>query len=278
MHGRGQTFPGLEHLSFDWFPPVLLISAYGPVADLDDLSALVRNADAQHQIKAVMIQWRDQPGSPSQILYGETEESIVVREGELRFEVHPGRRQNAGLFMDMRLVREWLLANSQDKNVLNLFAYTCSLSVAARAGGAQQVTSVDISKTSIAWGARNHELNGQDVSQLKMIPYNLFTSWGRIKQFGRYDLVIIDPPTRQRGSFDAEKDYRAVVKRLSSLCKPGAEVIACLNSPFLGWDFLESLFVDYCPDSEIIERMPVAPEYIDAEPERGLKICRFRLG
>ncbi len=277
IHGRGQRYSGLQHLNADWYPPVLLVSAYGPVDELDFLLESVISADLHNQIKGVMIQWRDQAGSPSEVLYGQSAESFVVKEGELNYEVHPGRRQNAGLFMDMRLVREWLSCNCRNKKVLNLFAYTCSLSVAAMAGGAQRVTNVDVSKTSMAWGQRNHELNGQDPEKIKMIPHNIFTSWGRIKQYGRYDLVIIDPPTRQRGSFDAEKDYRAVVKRLASMCNPGAEVIACLNSPFLTWEFLEQLFTTHCAGSSLIERMPVAPEYLDTEPERGLKICRFRL-
>ncbi|MCG8415555.1 MAG: class I SAM-dependent methyltransferase [Pseudomonadales bacterium] len=277
VHGRGRRYPGLEHLNVDWYPPVLLISAYGPVNELDWLVESAINADDHNQIKGVMVQRRDQPGSPSDIVHGQSAESFVVREGELRYEVHPGRRQNAGLFMDMRLVRDWLTRNCENKNVLNLFAYTCSLSVAALAGGARRVTSVDVSKTSMAWGKRNHELNQQDTRLIKMIPHNIFTSWGRIKQYGRYDLVLIDPPTRQRGSFDAERDYQTVVKRLHSLCNPGAEVIACLNSPFLGWEFLEQLFARHCAGSSLIERMPVAPEYVDVEPARGLKICRFRL-
>jgi len=179
--------------------------------------------------------------------------------------------------MDMRLVRRWLLQHSNERNVLNLFAYTCSLSVAALAGGASRVTNVDLSKTSIAWGKRNHQLNNQSLERVKSIPYNLFTSWGRIKQYGRYDLIIIDPPTRQRGSFEAEKDYGAVVKRLHSLGNPGADVIACLNSPFLNREWLLTLFETYAPEAEFSEWLPVAPEYPDREPERGLKIGRFRL-
>lgn len=277
FHGRGRLHPGFEHISIDWYPPVLLISAYDSIAFKEDLQSLVLSADKSGQVESIILQNRFEQGSPAVALYGELTERVSVNENGLLYEVHPGRRQNAGLFMDMRLVRNWLQQNSAEKRVLNLFAYTCSLSVAAVAGGAEHVTNVDLSKTSMEWGMRNHELNGHDARKIKQIPYNLFTSWGRIKQFGRYDLVIIDPPTRQRGSFVAEKDYGAVVKRLSSLCNKNAEVIACLNSPFLGWEFLEELFARHCPVSQLLERMSVAPEYSDADPARGLKICRFQL-
>lgn len=277
FHGRGQRYPGFEHLCLDWYSPVLLLSLYEETVELNELVESVLACDSHQQIEAVVVQRRYLTGAPSDCVHGDSAEQITVLENGLKFEVHPGRRQNAGLFMDMRLVRQWLMEHSAQRNVLNLFAYTCSLSVAALAGGASAVTSVDISKTSMAWGLRNHVLNEQPKDRIKAIPHNLFTSWGRIKQFGRYDLVIIDPPTRQRGSFDAEKNYAAVVKRLRSLCNPGADVIACLNSPFLNTDWLLDLFAQQCPQAQFVERLPVSPEYQDQDPERGLKICRFRM-
>lgn len=276
FHGRGRCYPGLEHIVVDWYAPVVLITVFDELADCELLLEAIRNSDALGQIEGIVLQQRAELGAPSQLLWGSSKENFIVSEGGLRFEVHPGVHQNVGLFLDMRLVRDWLQANSSGRNVLNLFAYTCALSVAALAGGAKCVTNVDISKTSIAWGQRNHGLNAQSLNQVKSIPYNVFTSWGRIKQFGRYDTVIIDPPTRQRGSFDAKRDYGALVRKLSRLCEPGADVLACLNSPFLPSDFLQELFEKYAPDFEYQERLAVAPEFEDENPERGLKILRFR--
>lgn len=278
FHGRGQCYPGLEYLCIDWYPPVVLVSLFEEKGKVDELLQLLGASDELGQIGSVIVQKRYERNAPAEVVLGPEVEQLVVQENGLLYEVHPGRRQNAGLFMDMRLVRDWLSKNSSGRNVLNLFAYTCSLSVAALAGGATHVTSVDISKTSIAWGKRNHELNGQPLERIKCIPYNLFTSWGRIKQYGRYDLVIIDPPTRQRGSFEAEKDYGSVVKRLGSFCNPGAEVLACLNSPFLDTQWLLDLFAQHAPAASLVEKLAVAPDYPDREPERGLKICRFRMG
>ncbi len=277
FHGRGQCYPGLEYLCIDWYPPVVLISLYKDKEPAVDLQELLLTSDVHGQVGSVVVQRRYERNAPAEVIHGTVQEQLVVEESGMQFEVHPGRRQNAGLFMDMRLVRNWLIENSANRNVLNLFAYTCSLSVAALAGAASHVTNVDISKTSIAWGRRNHDLNNQSMDRVKCIPYNLFTSWGRIRQYGRYDLVIIDPPTRQRGSFEAEKDYGAVVKRLGSLCSPSADIIACLNSPFLDTNWLLTLFDRFAPEAVFVEKLPVAPEYQDREPERGLKICRFQL-
>ena len=276
FHGRGHLHPGLEHINIDWYPPVCLITTYAEIEDTDALSAAILPHDRTAQIQCLLLQYRNRKGTPAISLLGEMRQQTVVTENGLRFEVQPGVNQNAGLFLDMSPLRSWLKANSDGKNLLNLFAYTCSLSVAALAGHANQVVSVDMSRPSIRWGERNHALNRHDMDRVRSIPHNLFRSWGRIKQFGRYDTIIIDPPSRQRGSFDAEKNYGAVLKKLSQLAKPGADVIATINSPYLGEDFLPHLFNRWAPKCSFVEMMPVAPEFADKFPERGLKIYHFR--
>ncbi len=277
FHGRGQLFPGLEHVCIDWFRPLVLITAHAEIDDIEGLTEILLRADELKQIRTIVLQNRFERGAPAQTIYGEAAGPVVAKEGNLLFDVHPGTQQNCGLFLDMRCLRDWLLENSLDANVLNLFAYTCSLSVAALAGGARSVTNVDMSKTSIKWGAETHTLNQHDFRYVQSVPYNLFKSWGKMKQFGRYDIVVIDPPMRQRGSFDSAKNYGAVMKKLHSLCAPGAKVIATINSPFLSSDYLKELFEKHNPEGSYIGEMAVAPEFEDNFPERGLNICLFQM-
>lgn len=275
FHGRGHLYPGLEHLSVDWFGPLVLITSYQDIEDTAPLRDAILNADKDEQIKAIMLQYRKQKGTPTVMLHGDEINHCIVEEHGLKYEIQPGVNQNAGLFLDMRPLRAWLIDNSEGKNVLNLFAYTCSLSVAALAGNARQVVSVDMSKPSIRWGQRNHELNGQDLRAVKSVPHNLFRSWGRIKQFGRYDTILIDPPTRQRGSFDAEKNYGAVLKKLKQLSVPGATIIATVNSPYLTDDFLIHQFERYAPQCRFVGMMERSEEFQDQFPEKALKIYRY---
>ncbi len=275
FHGRGHCYPGLEHICVDWFRPVVLVSAWQPIENPEQLKQMIQNAAPKDELKAIVLQHRYINQSPADTLFGDVPDKVVVRAQDLRFEVRPGKQQNVGLFLDTGPLREWLKANSKDCNVLNLFAYTCALSVAAMAGGASSVTNVDMSKPSIEWGNQNHMLNGQGPMPIKRVPYNLFKSWGRIRQFGRYDLVIIDPPSQQKGSFNAEKNYKSVVKRMKELCNPGATIIAVLNSPFLGKDFLLEVFEKELPKTTFEEWMPVAKEFEEINPEKGLKIGRF---
>lgn len=277
LHGRGQLFPGLEHICIDWFRPLVLITAHAEIKNIEALMEKLLLADGLRQIRTIVLQNRFERGAPAHTIYGEAARPLVANEGNLLFDVHPGTQQNAGLFLDMRCLRDWLLENSRDANVLNLFAYTCSLSVAALAGGAKSVTNVDMSKTSIKWGEENHALNQQELRTVNSVPHNLFKCWGKIKQFGRYDLLLIDPPTRQRGSFDVAINYGGIMKRLHTLCAPGAKVIATINSPFLSVDYLQELFDKHNPEGIYLGEIAVAPEFKDKYPERGLNICLFEM-
>ena len=275
FHGRGQLFPEYSHVCMDWYPPVVFVSAYDPIENRVEVLSWLRGVDKLSQIKTVMLQKRYERNSAAEILYGESKARVIVEENGLKFEILLGKQQNTGLFLDMQPLRVWLRENSKNKKVLNLFSYTCSLSVAALAGGARSVVNVDLSKTSMRWGERNHDLNGQDKDTITSLPFNVFTSWGRIKQEGRYDLVIIDPPTYQRNSFSAERDYGAVLKKMRSLCSDEATIIAALNSPFLDEQFLLDKFERHVPKAKFVELMAAAPEFLDRFPERALKIFRF---
>ena len=275
FHGRGQLFEGLEHLSVDWYSPVVLITTYEEIDDIEKLTDAIIQHDTHSQIESVMLQYRKRRGTPTQCLYKNPINHCIVAENGLKYEVQPGVNQNAGLFLDMRPLRHWLSRNSKGKNVLNLFAYTCSLSVAALASGARQVVNVDMSKPSINWGSRNHALNGQDTRSIKSVPHNLFRSWGKIKHFGRYDTIIIDPPTRQKGSFDVEKNYGTVLKKLKSLSGDKADVIATVNSPYLTDDFLINQFARHAPQCRFRTMMPGSEEFPDKFPERAIKIYHF---
>ena len=133
-----------------------------------------------------------------------------------------------------------------------------------------------MNRPGIQWGLCNHRLNNQDASRVRTLPHNLFTSRGRIKQLGRYDCILIHPPTRQRGSFDVEKNYPAVIKRMLKLINPGADVVATINSPCQGPGFLIEQFEKFAPALRFVEFPPIAPEFQDKYPERDLNICLFR--
>jgi 23S rRNA (cytosine1962-C5)-methyltransferase len=275
FHGRGHCYPGFEDLTVDYFAGRLLVGCFSD----DERGArslaeqLAQNLD---DLAGVGIQVRQGRQTQGEVVSGDMPDELEVVEAGLRYLVQPMRNQNVGLFLDMAPLRDWVRERSEGRNVLNLFAYTCAFSVAAIAGGARQVVNNDMSRPALNWGERNHQQNGHDLRSVRMLPHNVFKSWWKIRQFGPYDLVIIDPPTNQRGSFNAEKDYQSVLKRLGELCAPEADVVACLNSPFLNTDFVPQLMARWSPQCRFMANLPVSADFPDQFPDRGLKLNHFR--
>ena len=87
---------------------------------------------------------------------------ITVNENGLQFKVNLTDYLDSGLFLDHRITRQMVQAESKDTEFLNLFSYTSSFSVYAAAAGAKTVTSVDLSKTYLAWSEDNFALNKLD--------------------------------------------------------------------------------------------------------------------
>ncbi len=202
----------------------------------------------------------------------------VIGEDGARFRVHLLRGLNHGFFLDMaegrRWVREHVAAHPGGK-VLNLFAYTCAFSVVALQAGARQVTNVDMSGGALGIGKQNHQLNGL-ASGASFLPHDIFNSWGRITRSGPYDLIILDPPSYQKGSFVADKDYARLIRRLPDLLAPCGHALLCLNSPKLGVGFLQDRMQELAPQLTFVQRLPNPPAFADVSSERALKALVYK--
>lgn len=283
FHGRGRCWPGLEQITADWLQGVLLITLFKPVTD-EELAALRSmlleltdsNIWRDSQAHSLILQLRYLPDSPSEWLLGEPKEQWDICEHGLHYRLDLGRKQNTGLFLDMRLGRQWVQQQSACKRVLNLFAYTCGFSIAAIAGGAQQVINLDMAKSALARGRDNHRLNNHDLSKVSFLGHDLFNSWGKLRKSGPYDLIIIDPPSFQRGSFVLSKDYPKVLRRLPELLSENGIVLACCNDPEIGPDYLINAMNEQAPQLKFIERLENPPEFPDSNPDSALKALVFQ--
>jgi 23S rRNA (cytosine1962-C5)-methyltransferase len=202
----------------------------------------------------------------------------VVSEQGARFRVHVLKGQNHGLFLDMAEGRRWVreLAQAQPKlKVLNLFAYTCAFSVAALQAGAKLVVNVDMSHGAMAIGQQNHQLNGLSTGA-SFLAHDIFKTWGKISRSGPYDLIVVDPPSYQKGSFIATKDYARLMRRLPELLMPSGQALLCLNAPELGLDFLKDQMQEAAPELNFVQRLPNPAVFADVSPERSLKVLVYK--
>jgi 23S rRNA (cytosine1962-C5)-methyltransferase len=173
--------------------------------------------------------WNNTPlDIPVEFFHGEgtpAEIETVVQEYGLRFRVQPFSAQNSGLFLDARPARQWIRQNSRARRVLNLFAYTGSLGVAAAAGGASAVTHVDGKHNALLRAQVNHELNCLPIDDRCLVRGNIYTHLPRaIKNGQRFDAVILDPPPqlpRIKGRRPEGQDYAKLARLATELLDEG---------------------------------------------------------
>jgi len=283
FHGRGGLYPGCEHLALDFFPPVWVLTSFQPVTEAE--LAAIHTALSErwsHLAPGAALNWvlqyRVEGQAETRLMAGNVPTPHVVTEDGARYLVHVLKGQNHGLFLDMaqgrRWVREYVGAHPGCK-VLNLFAYTCAFSVVARQAGAAHVSNLDMSQGALAIGQQNHQLNGL-ASGAGFWAHDIFTTWGKISRGGPYDLIIVDPPSYQKGSFVATKDYARLMRRLPDLLQPGGHALLCLNAPELGMAFLQDQMQALAPDLAFVQRVPNPPVFADVSEDRSLKVLVYR--
>nr|WP_298141569.1 class I SAM-dependent methyltransferase [uncultured Pseudomonas sp.] len=284
LHGRGQCWPGLEQITVDWLQGVLLVVLFRApdAAELQALKLMLTTLGQSSPwrlsgARGLLLQHRYLPDSPGEWLLGEPVGAWPISEHGLHFTLDLGKNQNSGLFLDMRYGRQWVQANAHGRRVLNLFAYTCGFSVAAIAGGAQQVVNLDMAKAALSRGRDNHRLNGHDLSRVSFLGHELFKSWSKVRKYGPYDLIIIDPPSFQKGSFVLSQDYQKILRRLPELLSVGGQVLACVNDPQTRAEFLIEGVAEHAPGLRFVQRLDNPPEFADRDPQGGLKALVFEL-
>jgi len=157
-----------------------------------------------------------------------------------------------------------------------LFSYTCAFSLCASKAGALKVVNVDMSKSALTIGRENHHVNDFNTSNVHFMPYNILKSWNRIKKQGPYDIIIIDPPSFQKGSFAVSKDYAKIIKKLDSLAGENCIVLSALNAPELDTSFIKNIFDEFAPNFKFVERLSNLDTFPSNNEEKSLKNLIFK--
>jgi 23S rRNA (cytosine1962-C5)-methyltransferase len=181
---------------------------------------------------------RPKKGVPEEavLVLGNDTEPVELEEGGLRMQIRFRDTRHPGLFLDHEPLRAWLQQNRVGGRVLNLFAYTGSLSIAAARGGAQHVTTLDLSKPTLEWARLNWELNSLGHVDARFMAEDSFKGLQRLAKAGEtFDTVILDPPSFSRDkngkTFSTAKDLEALHDAVFKVMNPaGGWVITSINS------------------------------------------------
>jgi len=179
------------------------------------------------------------------LIYGE-KPTRKVQEHGVWYALDLLMNQDASFYLDTRLVRQWAMENLAGKRVLNTFAYTGSLGVAATAGGAATVIQTDLNKRFLNVAKESHLLNGFPIDKSHFQTADFFPQIKRLKRAGeRFDCVILDPPffsTTERGIVDLANDTIRLINKLRPLVRDGGQIVAINNALYLsGAAYMQSL-------------------------------------
>lgn len=164
-----------------------------------------------------------------------------VEEGGLSFIVNFTDYLDTGLFLDHRPTRALVRAEAEGRRFLNLFAYTGSFSVYAAAGGASEVTSVDLSTTYLSWAARNLAINGLENPAHSFVKSDVRAFLAKAAGNGRkWDLIVCDPPTFSNSSsvesdFDVNRQWPDLIAACLGVLAPDGSLFFSSNSRRLRW-------------------------------------------
>ena len=226
IHGENDGFPGLIA---DIYNSVLVLKLYSAIW-LPYLHQVLPALQAQSDCKTVVLrlsrslsQSLEKGGlADGQVLEGKLDQEVVLfKEHGLRFAANLIRGHKTGHFLDQRHNRQKIGARAKNKKVLDVFAYTGGFSAHALAGGATEVTSIDISTQALQVARQNAALNPHPgTHHTKAVDaFAELTTLAHKKQ--TFDIIVIDPPSFAKQASELEKARQ----RYLQLAKLGAQLL-----------------------------------------------------
>jgi 23S rRNA (cytosine1962-C5)-methyltransferase len=254
FHGSQE---GAGGLTIDRYGPQLLVQTFHQQLSRDELLG-AHELICTHLNQPLLLVYNDRSQGNSRIdrsdpIYPAEPaalDDLIGHEWGLNYRVrgrHPG--QDPLLFLDLRNARGWVKQHSAGKSVLNLFAYTCGVGLAAAAGGASAVCNLDFAEGNLAVGQENGLLNPElpvmefiqsdyfpAIRQLAGLPIaqrrgQKLPSYPRLPQ-RQFDLVLLDPPAWAKSAFgtvDLLRDYQSLLKPALLATAEDGVLICCNN-------------------------------------------------
>ena len=283
IQARAQLFdPG--HISalrlFNGFTegcPDLVVDLYGTTAVLHDYAGtpergedLVRSAQAFLRarlpwLRSGIVKVRNSPSAEERrgrILFGGAPDTKVQEYG-VWYALDLCMNRDASLYLDTRQLRWWAIQNLSGRSVLNAFAYTGSLGVAALAGGASRAVQLDLNRSFLNLARTSYALNGFPVHKADFLIGDFWVQVNRLKRAGEgFDCVFLDPPfftSSPRGGVDLNQDSARLINKVRPLVRVGGWLVAVNNALYVsGKNYLQTL-ESLCGDGylELAELIPV---------------------
>jgi 23S rRNA (cytosine1962-C5)-methyltransferase len=224
-------------------------------------------------------------------LRGEGPTELSIREHDWRLHLDVAQGHKTGFYLDQRDNRaqfaRWVRHFGLQR-VLNGYCYTGGFSVAALAGGAQQVVSVDSSAPALDKARANVALNGFDAARHEALDADVNAFLRQQLQAGAtFDAIVLDPPKFAPTASHAERAARAYkdINRLAlKLLAPGGLLLTFSCSGGVGAELFHKIVAgaaaDAGVDGALLQRLEGAPDhpttlvFPEGEYLKGLAVLR----
>lgn len=249
--------------------PDLVVELYGRTAVIHNYAKTVADGRSLVQtaqnflvekldgLRAVLVKTRraDTVAERNGILAWGTTIDTRIREHGVRYAINLTMNQDTSFYLDTRGLRQWLQQNMAGRRVLNTFAYTGSLGVAAKAAGAGQVIHIDLNRQFLNIAKTSYTLNGFPISKKDFISGDFFPAIKHFNRQGeRFDCVVLDPPffsTTQKGTVDAAQNMIRLINKVRPLVLSHGRIVAINNALYTsGKAYLASLN-ELCQDGYV---------------------------
>ena len=228
-------------------------------------------------VKAIVLKDRKATDTAAQrgcLIHDRAMPDDRVREYGVWYALDLLMNQDASFYLDTRNLRHWLLEQMAGKSVLNTFAYTGSLGIAAQAAGATRVLQTDLNRRFLNVARRSCILNGFPVDKRNFQIADFWPQMSRLKRTGqRFDCIILDPPffsETPKGTIDLARDSVRLINKVRPLVNSGGRIVTVNNALFLsGAEYMHSL-ESLCTDDhvEIVELIPVPDDTVGYQETR----------
>ncbi|GMU62494.1 MAG: hypothetical protein AMXMBFR34_42570 [Myxococcaceae bacterium] len=240
FNGYTEGFPGLAVELYG--KTLVLHDATGPDGDRALMEELIAAAQAAYPfLTAVLWKQRESKSQEARngvVLKGD-EKALCrkVQEDGVWYATRLTLNRDTSLYLDTRPLRAWAKKTLAGKSVLNAFAYTGSLGVAARAAPAAQVVHTDLNKPFLTVAKDSYAVNGWPVARPDFIAGDIFDVAGKLKRDGRlFDCVFVDPPffsVTPQGRVDLEADTLRLLNKVRPLVGHEGWLVAINNGVFV---------------------------------------------
>jgi 23S rRNA (cytosine1962-C5)-methyltransferase len=263
---------GFPDLAIDIYARTAVIYNYANPSDvilelINPISNFLN--DLYPWIQTVVVKTRFSPDLSARhglVVYGEQIDARV-RELGIWYAINLQLTSDSSLYLDTRYLREWIKQYAENKLVLNTFAYTGSLGVAAKAGGARQVIHLDKSRKSLNLAKTSYLLNGFPIIKTDFLSEDFFIWTSRLRRSKqRFDMVFLDPPffsQTSAGKVDLNTQYSHLVNKIRPLLVENGYIIAINNALFVSGSTFITQLEEICLDGylRIEELIPVSPDF-----------------